>query len=503
VLWLVENNRPLREFETPAFRSMIRFANPEAEAALWRSHNSVSRFVMKLYSYMQPQVTRALAEAESQIHISFDGWTSKGGKRGFFAVVAHYTNKDAEIVDLPIALPQVVGAHTGEAIADAVAAILQYFNIGRSKLGYFVLDNAANNNTAVNKLAAMYNFNSTNRRLRCACHILNLIGQTIMFGCDADAYNNEPENIKEEEYYMREWRKDGPLGVFFSVINYINTPNQYALFASCQRQAVKEMATGSATAAIREPIKPVVTRWNSFCSSLERGVELQQAITSYADYHITETKAADSTARTRNNKLPLVPSWMRSTALTAADWAVIDDYIAILKPLKFATDRLQGRGKNGRHGALYEIITVLESIINELDSRLEPYRSVDYMPSEAPEDHLPINLRAARRKATQYLNKLLESPVYYTATILHPRYKTYCQRLWRNKPDLLHVAHTGFLQLWAPYKPTDAITTSPISLPKHAMSSFDDAIHSILDAGNSDCDAMEKDEYEEWLEEPA
>lgn len=172
---------------------------------------------------MQPRVTRALAEAESQIHISFDGWTSKGGKRGFFAVVAHYTNKDAEIVDLLIALLQVVGAHTGEAIADAVAAILQYFNIGRSKLGYFVLDNAANNNTAVNKLAATYNFNSTNRRLRCACHILNLIGQTIMFGRDTDAYNNEPENIKEEEYYMREWRKDGPLGVFFSVINYINT----------------------------------------------------------------------------------------------------------------------------------------------------------------------------------------------------------------------------------------------------------------------------------------
>jgi hypothetical protein len=34
VLWLVDNNHPLREFETPAFRAMIEFANPEAEAAL-------------------------------------------------------------------------------------------------------------------------------------------------------------------------------------------------------------------------------------------------------------------------------------------------------------------------------------------------------------------------------------------------------------------------------------------------------------------------------------
>jgi hypothetical protein len=34
VLWLVNNNHPLREFETPAFQSMIEFANPEAKAAL-------------------------------------------------------------------------------------------------------------------------------------------------------------------------------------------------------------------------------------------------------------------------------------------------------------------------------------------------------------------------------------------------------------------------------------------------------------------------------------
>lgn len=43
VTWLVENNHPLREFETPAFRRMLAFANPEAEDALWESRTSVSR----------------------------------------------------------------------------------------------------------------------------------------------------------------------------------------------------------------------------------------------------------------------------------------------------------------------------------------------------------------------------------------------------------------------------------------------------------------------------
>lgn len=272
VRWLIDNNYPLREFETPAFRELLRQANPEAEAALWRSHNSVSTFVMKLYSWLQPQVVSSLAQACSKVHISFDGWTTKGGKRGFFGVVAHYTEAAGNVVDLPIALPQLTGAHTGDRIAEVVAQTLADFEISRTKLGYFVLDNAYANDRAVTKLATMYDFVASDRRLRCACHILNLIGQTVMFGRDSDAYNNTPEHVKEEEFYMQEWRKDGPLGVFLSVINHINTLKQYKLFYSCQRQTLAELPTHSVK--ILEPVKPVVTRWNSYCSAFERGIEL-------------------------------------------------------------------------------------------------------------------------------------------------------------------------------------------------------------------------------------
>ena len=89
VTWLVANNHPLREFETESFRRMLRFANPAAEEALWASHHSVARFVMRLYDHLKPIVKAELATAVSKVHISFDGWTTKGGKRGFFGVVAH------------------------------------------------------------------------------------------------------------------------------------------------------------------------------------------------------------------------------------------------------------------------------------------------------------------------------------------------------------------------------------------------------------------------------
>jgi hypothetical protein len=70
--WLIENNHPLSEFEKPAFRAMIALANPLAEDALWSSHNSVARYVMRLYDYLLPLVVRELSQSVTKIHLSLD-----------------------------------------------------------------------------------------------------------------------------------------------------------------------------------------------------------------------------------------------------------------------------------------------------------------------------------------------------------------------------------------------------------------------------------------------
>jgi hypothetical protein len=41
----------------------------------------------------------------SKIYISFDGWTTKGGKRGYLGIVAYYVDSHGNLKDLPIALP--------------------------------------------------------------------------------------------------------------------------------------------------------------------------------------------------------------------------------------------------------------------------------------------------------------------------------------------------------------------------------------------------------------
>jgi hypothetical protein len=215
----------------------------------------------------------------------------KGGKRGFFSIVAHVCDASGTVRDLPIALPQLIGAHTGERIAEVVAKTLKTFNIS-SNLGYFVLDNAYANNIAITKPAKLYGFEACYRRLCCGPHTLNLVGQMLIFGYDADAYNNDTDEHKTETAYLRNWRQNRLLGVLIDIINYIKTPQQHDLFADFQRRDNETPAQ-----ALLEPVKPVVTRWNSFYDTFTRAVQLHHAVNAYAQFHIERTKADNVYAR--------------------------------------------------------------------------------------------------------------------------------------------------------------------------------------------------------------
>ena len=121
---------------------------------------------------------------------------------------------------------------------------------------------------------------------------------------------------------------------------------------------------------------------------------------------------------------------MRSEGLTAADWAVITEYVDVLKPLKVATERLEGCGKklyklNGRFGAIYEVIPTFEQLIAAFEERLLLYTEVDFKQDKTLEDYIAINLRAALAKLKQYYTRLSNSPAYYAVIILYLRYYNY------------------------------------------------------------------------------
>ncbi|KAI1663250.1 hypothetical protein L13192_12718 [Pyrenophora tritici-repentis] len=240
---------------------------------------------------------------------------TKGGKRSFLGVVAHFVDSRGDL---------------GERIAEVVIKTLQDFKITSQSISYFVLNNATNNDSTVAILAQEYGFNATHRRLRCGPHTLNLIGQTLLWGKgSAASFDNDVQELTDEHDFIEEWRRVGPLGVLLSMINYIKTRQQHKLFEDFQRLAHTELPSSASAddGKILEPVKPVVTRWNSYYLCFERAVKLQFAVNDYATHHIQRVQREDTFAQSRGNKLPVAQPWMQSDGLTGADWAVITEYI--------------------------------------------------------------------------------------------------------------------------------------------------------------------------------
>ncbi|KAI0569828.1 hypothetical protein Alg130_11478, partial [Pyrenophora tritici-repentis] len=405
----------------------------------------------------------------------------------------------AQELDLSLWLPRCAAeGPDGERMAEVIIKTLQDFKITSQSIGYFVLNKAPNNDSTVTILAQDYGFNATHRRLRCGPHTLNLIGQTLLWGKGSAAlFDNDVQELTDEHDFIEEWRRVGLLGVLLSIMNYIKTPQQHKLFEDFQRLAHTELPSSASAddRKILEPVKPVVTRWNSYYSCFERAVKLQFAVNADATHHIQRVQREDTFAQSRGNKLPVAQPWMRSDGLTGADWAVITEYMDILKPLKTATKRLEGRGKSGSFGAIAEIIPIFEYLLTYYEQRVNAYEAVNYNEhDESPEDHIVINLRAAWQKADDYYSKLDDSPAYYAATILHPMYKYYCDKAWARKPDWLEASNASFQALWAQYNTSPRVVRPSAVIP----SDIDDAIDSILNPSTASSLTDDEDEFKRW-----
>jgi len=124
-------------------------------------------------------------------------WTSRNCL-ALNRVVAHYQSADGTARTLLLALLEHEGEHSGVKIAEGVAAILRAFQIS-DRIGYFVLDNASNNSTAIHELAEQFSFVADERRLRCMGHVVNLVAKQLLFGDEPELFKLEASAIAAYE----------------------------------------------------------------------------------------------------------------------------------------------------------------------------------------------------------------------------------------------------------------------------------------------------------------
>src|SRR5579859_6500937 len=139
---------------------MVKALRSEAVNILPSSANTLRKWCLIRFLASRAGVSHSLQTAKSKIHISSDLWSSLNGHT-FLGIVAHRWDLDDALKSALIALPKLLGVHSGENIAFTTVEVVKQYEI-QNNVGYFMFNNVSNNDTAVehiNKLLANLGIN--------------------------------------------------------------------------------------------------------------------------------------------------------------------------------------------------------------------------------------------------------------------------------------------------------------------------------------------------------
>jgi len=107
-----------------------------------------------------------------------------------------------------IAIRQLKGPHTGKNQAEIIIQVIEEFKLGKH-IRYFVIDNATNNDPAINIVLkhffpGMPLKRQNAQRLQCLGHMINLVAKVFLFSTEFDTFERDVELIKEKSELLQE-----------------------------------------------------------------------------------------------------------------------------------------------------------------------------------------------------------------------------------------------------------------------------------------------------------
>ncbi|WKT53885.1 Parallel beta-helix repeat [Fusarium oxysporum f. sp. vasinfectum] len=348
--------------------------------------------------------------------------------------------------------------HSGSTIGGEVLDVLHTLGLSPEKIGYFTLDNAENNYTAMEVIGAELGFNGRLRRGRCIGHIINLSAKAILFGKNADAFEQQlssAEALSDTEYAR--WRKKGPVGKLHNIVVDVRISHRLIyLFKEVQRDEIDRAATLKLRS--KKPLKLIIdndTRWLSQLYMIRRALRLKTSIelllVKYKAQWEDENRS-EKTGQVTQAKLAKKPRILRDeNQLTDKDWEVLYHLEAILTVFETVVKTLEGdghmrtrkQGWTGSYGNIWDVVLGYELLLNTL----EEYKQ---LAADFPDpEHFHIGINLAWDKLDEYYRRLDETPIYYTAMALHPAYRwDWFDETWAHKPSWVEKAKEMVADVW-------------------------------------------------------
>lgn len=140
-------NQPLRIVECPEFRAFLTYINSNIDTYLPGTHNTIGEWVKRQFKVEKDKKGQRIRNAHSKVHISTDLWTSPNSK-AIMVVCGHFLSEDNVLEHMVLDLVEVNGTQEGINFAPILLKTLINWGI-TTKLGFFVMDNAPNNDTMI------------------------------------------------------------------------------------------------------------------------------------------------------------------------------------------------------------------------------------------------------------------------------------------------------------------------------------------------------------------
>ena len=416
---------------------------------------------MEAFAKEKDKIKLILKHAKSNIHLSFDLWTSDNSL-ALLAVCAHFTDKHHQLRTIMLALRRIRGSHSGENIAQTLYHVIKEFEINE-RLGYFVLDNAESNDTCIEHLLLKIapQLQKKHRRLRCMGHILNLACQALLFGDVPEQHQANVHLVRalqDEQRELNIWRKKGPIGKLHNVVRFIrNTPQRREAFMSI---TVGDTLTDTDFDHLMVK-SDNATRWNSAHDMIHRALKLRRRIDIYCFDH---------------------KSSLEQDTLTSDDWTSLTALNEILEPFKRATINLQGRGASGSYGTAWEVLPTIHKLLRHVKEQkaqwLATALSAEFSTPES--HHVFHSLTRCEEKLQKYENLCSQSPIYAAATVMNPlkKWSWFSQR----RPLYKEVVEREVQQIWDDFYRNRPMTPPQSTPTPPAMASINTWIDSDTDS---------------------
>jgi hypothetical protein len=390
---------------------------------------------MTLYDSSKLEIVSALSDLPTRIHFTFDLWTSPN-HRALLGIVAHWVSVQGTLQHTLLGLRRFRGRHTGENQAELFWTVAQQFKI-EGNIGYFTLDNASNNDTAMKCIGAKLQllgieFDPVKRRLRCLGHIINLVVKAFLWGDDPETFEREVDSLADQEHYDAElllWWKRGPLGKLHNIVVWIGrSPQRRDKYEDKVRQFNPE-STASALVHGNE------TRWGGNYDELQRALHQREALEEFVSTAIRHNQHGERDAQA---------TALKNDELTPEDWSILTDIMQFLQPFRKWQLMLQG---HRTQGALYDVLPAMDELLLHMEDRKTAYSA---LPADEVSLHMITAINNAWALLDKYYNKVDETPVYYSAIALHPEMKLqWFWEEWEERPNWIGGAECALQNHWS------------------------------------------------------